>query len=243
MSLLEVRDLTVAFPTDTESVSAVRGMNFHVDPGEVVALVGESGAGKSASAMAVVGLLPEYAEVSGSMRLHGDELIGLSDQTDVGDPRQDHRHGVPGPDVGAHPRLHRRRPDRRSDRDPPTRHHPPGRPRPRDRTARARRYRPAGTAGPVLPPRTVRRRATACGDRDRDRQRSGSADLRRADHRPGRHGAGADPRRARDRARRHGRRRSDHHARPRCGRRVREPGTGDVRRKARRGRIRRGAIP
>ena len=55
-------------------------MNFHVDPGEVVALVGESGAGKSASAMAVVGLLPEYAEVSGSIRLHGDELIGLSDQ-------------------------------------------------------------------------------------------------------------------------------------------------------------------
>src|SRR4051794_9449598 len=55
-------------------------MNFHVDRGEVVALVGESGAGKSASAMAVAGLLPEYAEVSGSIRLHGDELIGQSDQ-------------------------------------------------------------------------------------------------------------------------------------------------------------------
>ncbi|HET6736605.1 ABC transporter ATP-binding protein [Mycobacterium sp.] len=80
MSLLQVTDLSVAFPTDTERVAAVRGMNFHVDPGEVVALVGESGAGKSASAMAVVGLLPEYAEVSGSVRLHGDELLGLSDQ-------------------------------------------------------------------------------------------------------------------------------------------------------------------
>ncbi len=80
MSLLEVRDLTVAFPTETERVAAVRGMNYHVDKGEVVALVGESGAGKSASAMAVVGLLPEYAEVSGSVRLHGDELLGLSDQ-------------------------------------------------------------------------------------------------------------------------------------------------------------------
>ena len=80
MSLLEVTDLTVTFPTDTEQVNAVRGMNFHVDPGEVVALVGESGAGKSASAMAVVGLLPEYAEVSGSIRLHGDELLGLSDE-------------------------------------------------------------------------------------------------------------------------------------------------------------------
>jgi oligopeptide/dipeptide ABC transporter ATP-binding protein len=80
VSLLEVSNLTVAFPTDSDVVNAVRGMNFHVDPREVVALVGESGAGKSASAMAVVGLLPEYAAVSGSVRLHGDELIGLSDQ-------------------------------------------------------------------------------------------------------------------------------------------------------------------
>ena len=79
MSLLTVTDLTVAFPTDAERVNAVRGINFHVDPGEVVALVGESGAGKSATAMAVIGLLPEYAEVSGSIRLHGDELLGLSD--------------------------------------------------------------------------------------------------------------------------------------------------------------------
>jgi peptide/nickel transport system ATP-binding protein len=80
VSLLQVTDLSVAFPTDTERVEAVRGMNYHVAPGEVVALVGESGAGKSASAMAVVGLLPEYAEVSGSIRLHGNELLGLSDQ-------------------------------------------------------------------------------------------------------------------------------------------------------------------
>ena len=80
MSLLEVRDLMVTFPTETERVAAVRGLNYHVDAREVVALVGESGAGKSAGAMAVVGLLPEYAEVSGSVRLHGDELLGLSDQ-------------------------------------------------------------------------------------------------------------------------------------------------------------------
>ena len=64
MSLLAVTDLTVTFPTDAELVTAVRGMNFDVNLGEVVALVGESGAGKSASAMAVVGLLPEYAEVA-----------------------------------------------------------------------------------------------------------------------------------------------------------------------------------
>jgi oligopeptide/dipeptide ABC transporter ATP-binding protein len=80
VSLLEVTDLSVTFPTEAERVAAVRGLNYHVGAGEVVALVGESGAGKSAGAMAVVGLLPEYAEVTGSVRLHGDELLGRSDQ-------------------------------------------------------------------------------------------------------------------------------------------------------------------
>ncbi|BDX30889.1 ABC transporter ATP-binding protein [Mycobacterium antarcticum] len=78
--LLRVSDLHVGFTTDAEDVAAVRGMTFDVRPREVVALVGESGAGKSATAMAVVGLLPEYATVSGSVRVHGDELIGLDDQ-------------------------------------------------------------------------------------------------------------------------------------------------------------------
>jgi oligopeptide/dipeptide ABC transporter ATP-binding protein len=79
MSLLSVADLNVTFPTDTERVNAVRGMNFDVEAGEVVALVGESGSGKSATAMSIIGLLPEYADVSGSIRLHGDELLGFSD--------------------------------------------------------------------------------------------------------------------------------------------------------------------
>ncbi|MEX7468931.1 dipeptide ABC transporter ATP-binding protein [Mycobacterium adipatum] len=79
MTLLDVRDLRVEFPTDTETVAAVRGLSYHVDAGEVVALVGESGAGKSAGAMAVIGLLPEFASVSGSVKLHGDELVGLPD--------------------------------------------------------------------------------------------------------------------------------------------------------------------
>ncbi|TRW80909.1 ABC transporter ATP-binding protein [Mycolicibacterium sp. 018/SC-01/001] len=79
MTLLQVRGLTVTFPTDTERVAAVRGLDYDVAAGEVVALVGESGAGKSAGAMAVVGLLPEYAEVSGSVTLHGTELLTGSD--------------------------------------------------------------------------------------------------------------------------------------------------------------------
>ena len=79
MSLLEVTDLAVTFATDTEDVTAVRGLNLRVDAGEVVAVVGESGSGKSATAMAVIGLLPPHAEVSGSVRLDGAELLGLDD--------------------------------------------------------------------------------------------------------------------------------------------------------------------
>jgi peptide/nickel transport system ATP-binding protein len=78
-ALLEVTDLNVTFETGEVVVPAVRGTSYHIDPGEVVAIVGESGSGKSTAAMAVVGLLPEYADVSGSVRLRGEELLGLSD--------------------------------------------------------------------------------------------------------------------------------------------------------------------
>ncbi|BBY14150.1 dipeptide ABC transporter ATP-binding protein [Mycobacterium marseillense] len=77
--LLEVTDLAVTFGTGADPVTAVRGVNYRVEPGEVVAMVGESGSGKSVSAMAVVGLLPEYARVRGSVRLHDTELLGLDD--------------------------------------------------------------------------------------------------------------------------------------------------------------------
>ena len=79
-ALLEVTDLNVTFETADVAVSAVRGATYHINPGEVVAIVGESGSGKSTAAMAVIGLLPEYADVSGSVRLQGEELLGLSDQ-------------------------------------------------------------------------------------------------------------------------------------------------------------------
>ncbi len=79
-ALLEVADLNVTFDTGDVRVSAVRGTSYHIDPGEVVAIVGESGSGKTTAAMAVVGLLPEHTDVAGSVRLHGEELLGLSDQ-------------------------------------------------------------------------------------------------------------------------------------------------------------------
>ena len=80
MTLLEVNDLAVSFPTDGGDLNAVRGLSYHVAPREVVAMVGESGSGKSAAAMAVIGLLPEYATVSGSATLDGHELLGMPDE-------------------------------------------------------------------------------------------------------------------------------------------------------------------
>src|SRR5439155_5825033 len=77
--LLEVRDLTVTFPAEAGEVHAVRSVDYDVNRGEVLGLVGESGSGKSATALAIAGLLPAYAKVEGSVKLEGQELIGLDD--------------------------------------------------------------------------------------------------------------------------------------------------------------------
>jgi peptide/nickel transport system ATP-binding protein len=77
--LLDVRDLTVSFATDDGEVRAVRGVSYQVRSGEALGIVGESGSGKSVSSMAVLGLLPRTARVTGSIRIRGQELIGRTD--------------------------------------------------------------------------------------------------------------------------------------------------------------------
>ncbi|WP_030370822.1 ABC transporter ATP-binding protein [Streptomyces rimosus] len=77
--VLQVTDLHVTFPGETGPVHAVRGLSYAVRPGEVLGIVGESGAGKSAAAQAVLGLLPDGTEVRGSVELDGRELLGLDD--------------------------------------------------------------------------------------------------------------------------------------------------------------------
>ena len=76
--LLEVKDLAIDFTTDTgKPVHAVRDANFTVYPGQWVAIAGESGSGKSTSAMAVLGLLPGTGHVvNGSIKLDGEEIAG-----------------------------------------------------------------------------------------------------------------------------------------------------------------------
>jgi len=75
-SLLEVRDLQVSLGGRGGSVLVVRGLSFDVEAGEVLAIVGESGAGKSMTVQAVLGLLGPSAEVQGSIRFAGVELVG-----------------------------------------------------------------------------------------------------------------------------------------------------------------------
>jgi peptide/nickel transport system ATP-binding protein len=74
--LLQVRDLTVSFRTEDGTVHAVDEVSFDARGGELLAVVGESGCGKSVMATALSGLLPASATVTGSVRLRGQELVG-----------------------------------------------------------------------------------------------------------------------------------------------------------------------
>lgn len=76
-SVLSVRDLQVRFPTEDGLVHAVSGVSFDLKRGEVLGVVGESGCGKSVTSLALLGLLPKTARVSGSVDLGGTELLGL----------------------------------------------------------------------------------------------------------------------------------------------------------------------
>jgi len=79
--LLEVKDLAVNFSVlrgrERIKVQAVRGLSFTLKKGETLGIVGESGSGKSVSTLAIPGLLPKNADVSGSILYEGKELTGL----------------------------------------------------------------------------------------------------------------------------------------------------------------------
>lgn len=77
--LLSVRDLRVSLQTSHGHVEALRGVNFEMQRGDTLGLIGESGCGKSLTALAVMGLLPERANVMGSIALNGTDLTQLSE--------------------------------------------------------------------------------------------------------------------------------------------------------------------
>jgi peptide/nickel transport system ATP-binding protein len=76
--LLEVRDLSVRFDTDDGTVHAVDRMSLELEPRQVLGIVGESGCGKSVTALSILGLLPKTATVTGSARFEGAEMLGAS---------------------------------------------------------------------------------------------------------------------------------------------------------------------
>lgn len=77
--LLTVSDLSISFLTPQGTAEAVSGSSFSIAPGERVGMVGESGSGKSLTGLSLLGLTPPAAEVSGSILLHGTDILSMSD--------------------------------------------------------------------------------------------------------------------------------------------------------------------
>jgi peptide/nickel transport system ATP-binding protein len=75
LSILDVRNLSVRFDTDDGVVHAVDKLSFSLDAGQVLGIVGESGCGKSVSAMSLLRLLPATAHVTGSADFDGVDLL------------------------------------------------------------------------------------------------------------------------------------------------------------------------
>ena len=76
--VLEVKNLSIAFPEQHGEVNIVDGVPFSVRPGETMGLVGESGCGKSISSMAVMGLLPPSARISGEILFKGRNILEMT---------------------------------------------------------------------------------------------------------------------------------------------------------------------
>ena len=190
--VLSVRNLQVEFVTRRSTLRAIDGVSFDIAKGEVLGVVGESGAGKSVTGLAVIGLI-DPARPHCRRR---DLSVGHADRQsaagrDAPHPGQTHRHDLPGPAHQPQSAVPDRRPDRRDHQDPPqsvgnggaqARHRPVG---------RSRHSRP-GKTHRRLSARILRRHAPARRDRAGDLRRAGTDHRRRADHRARRLGAGPD---------------------------------------------------
>ena len=78
--ILEVEDLTVVYNTDAGTVHAVNGVSFSINKKETIGLVGETGAGKTTTALSIMQLLPERTGriTAGSVKYRGEELLTKS---------------------------------------------------------------------------------------------------------------------------------------------------------------------
>ncbi|MBP3410833.1 MAG: ABC transporter ATP-binding protein [Clostridia bacterium] len=77
--LLEVKNLTTNFHIGVGTVQAVRNVSFHLDAGESLGIVGESGSGKSVTMMSIMGLLPDYAQITAdAIHFDNQDLLSMS---------------------------------------------------------------------------------------------------------------------------------------------------------------------
>ena len=113
-TILDVRDLSVVFPTLDGDVRAVANLSYTLHRGETLGIVGESGSGKTVSSLALMGLLNvDRARISGEALLGGRDLLSLPPDEMRDAARQGHRDDLPGPVRVPPPDASRRRPDRR----------------------------------------------------------------------------------------------------------------------------------
>src|ERR1700730_14106935 len=81
MALLEVENLQTHFRTADGVNRAVDGVSFHVEEGETLAIVGESGCGKSVTPTSILRLIPQPpGKIAGAIRLEGRDLLALDDR-------------------------------------------------------------------------------------------------------------------------------------------------------------------
>ncbi|MFH0932836.1 MAG: ABC transporter ATP-binding protein [Nitrospirota bacterium] len=81
MSLLDIRDLNVSFKSPTGSIKVVCGLSFEIEEAEVFGLVGESGCGKSLTALSIMGILPQNAFAEGEIIFKGRNLFNLGKES------------------------------------------------------------------------------------------------------------------------------------------------------------------
>ena len=159
-ALLSVDGLALRFAGMPGCGNLIDGVSFSIARGETLCIVGESGCGKSVTALALMGLLPPAAEVvSGSAVLEGRDLFRLSDAGAGRSPRQPDGDDLPGADDVAESGLHHRRPDRGGRTAAPRRQQgrgAPARPRHAAAASASRRRRSGST-----PTRTSCRAACA----------------------------------------------------------------------------------
>ena len=237
--LLEVENVSVEFRTPDGVVNAVNGISYSLEAGETLAILGESGSGKSVSAQAIMGIVdspPGYI-TEGAVRFKGVDLLRTARTGTAQGAGRPHRDDLPGRPDGAQPDLHGGVADRRDVPAAPRRL-PQGGPCQGDRADGAGEDPLGRRAGQLLPARVLRRHAPARHDRDGPGPGPRRPHRRRTHHRTGRDRAGPDHGAARGPAARDGHGPDPDHPRPRRRRRGRRPGQRHVRGPDRRDRAR-----